>query len=211
MRGSLYVDRTGVYGGDLIAATTGGEVWRVNSAGASTMIADINTHLEGLITVPDEVQYGTLAGKIIAGAEGTGDLHVFDDTGLVASHKVGVNIEDIDLINANENFFGVNYGTSRLLGAEASQFTSHVGGILLTQESHSGGTSGLYVLDPLALTSEQFALSGGFTPGQWEHVTFSSAGVVEIPPSSTVPAPAALLLASLGLGSVNFLRRRHLL
>src|SRR4030095_6885952 len=36
MRGSLYVDRTGVYGGDVIAVTTAGEVWRINSAGVPT-------------------------------------------------------------------------------------------------------------------------------------------------------------------------------
>ena len=33
-RGSLYVDPTGLYGGDLIAVTTAGEVWRITSAGA---------------------------------------------------------------------------------------------------------------------------------------------------------------------------------
>src|SRR5206468_99402 len=29
MRGSLYVDRTGVFGGDLVVVTSTGEVWRV--------------------------------------------------------------------------------------------------------------------------------------------------------------------------------------
>ena len=33
MRGSLYVDRTGVWGGDLIAVTTRGGVWRVTRDG----------------------------------------------------------------------------------------------------------------------------------------------------------------------------------
>lgn len=66
MRGSLYIDQTGVFGGDLIVATTGGEVWRVNSAGTPTLIADVNTHLEGLITVPNNVaKYGPLAGKLL--------------------------------------------------------------------------------------------------------------------------------------------------
>ena len=35
----------GVFGGDLIAATTGGEVWRITSAGVPTKLADVNTHL----------------------------------------------------------------------------------------------------------------------------------------------------------------------
>lgn len=43
MRGSLYVDRTGVFGGDLIAVTTTGGVWRVSSSGAMTRLASLGT------------------------------------------------------------------------------------------------------------------------------------------------------------------------
>lgn len=54
MRGSLYVDRTGVFNYNLIVATTDGEVWEVDASGNATMIADLaGVHLEGLITVPD--------------------------------------------------------------------------------------------------------------------------------------------------------------
>ena len=38
LRGSLHVDRTGEYGGDLIVVTTGGEVWRVQSNRVATML-----------------------------------------------------------------------------------------------------------------------------------------------------------------------------
>ena len=113
--------------GDLLAATTAGELWRVNSAGAPTFIADVNVHLEGLLTVPNDPKYGPLAGKAIAGAEGVGLLYAFGTDGTVTTHNVGVAIEDIDMINANENFYGVNFGTSKLLGAEASQFAPYVG------------------------------------------------------------------------------------
>jgi len=211
MRGSLHVDRTGAWGGDLLAATTAGEVWRVNSAGAATLIADVNTHLEGLITVPNDVtKYGVLAGKAIAGAEGSGLLYVFDTAGSVASYNVGVAIEDIDMINANENFFGVNYGTSKLLGAEAAQFAPFVGDILLTQEF--GGASGLFRLywNGSNLVSEAFTIASGSAPvSQWEHVTFSPAGIVEIPPIITdIPEPVTLSLLGAGLIGIGGLRRR---
>ena len=135
MRGSLYVDRTGVFGGDLIAVTTAGEVWRITSAGVPTLLADVNTHLEGVNVVPnDPVRYGPLAGQILAGAENQGRMYAIDAAGDVDFYTFGVAIEDIDLIPANENFFGVNFGSSKLLGAPASAFSSMVGDILLTQE-----------------------------------------------------------------------------
>jgi hypothetical protein len=189
MRGGLYVDRTGVYGDDLIVVTDTGEVWRINSAGAPTFIADVNVHLEGVVTVPNAAQYGPLAGKIIAGAEEQGRLYIFDATGASSFITPGVNIEDIDHITGTENFYGVNFGTSRLLGAPASDFAPYAGEILLTQETHAGGTSGLYHLFWNGLSLQALQIPATVTTGvigQWEHVTFSSAGIREIPPTETV-------------------------
>ena len=204
MRGSLYVDRTGLYGDDLIAVTTTGEVWRINSAGTPTQIADVGVHLEGVITVPNDAQYGPLAGKIIAGAEGQGLLYAFDNTGFVATHDIDVNIEDIDLIVPNENFYGVNFGTGTLLGAAASQFLPYVGDILLTQEFHTG--SGLFRLswDGVSLGTEEFLLGLGSAPvGQWEHVTFAPVGISEIPP--VLEPDDNVILATAIAGKVDLL------
>lgn len=194
MRGGLYHDRTGVFGGDLIVVTTAGQVWRITSAGVPTLLASIGTHLEGVVTVPnDPAKWGPIAGKIIIGAENQGRMYSVDTSGNVEFFTLGVSIEDIDHIPANQNFFGVNFGTSRLLGAPASEFASMAGDILLTQEFPSGG-SGLYRLrwDGSALTATQLSVAAGSAAvGQWEHVTFSTAGIVEINsiPVFTTPAP----------------------
>lgn len=184
MRGSLYLDDTGVYGDDLIAVTTAGEVWRIDSNGNSTMINDVGEHLEGVITVPNApARYGPLAGKIISGAEGSGLLYSFDGQGNYQTYSLGVNVEDIDMIRMDENFFGVNYGSSRLLGVAAHEWRPMIGDILLTQESHSG--SGLYWLhwDGANLVADHIPLSAtSTTSSQWEHVTFAPAGIVEISP-----------------------------
>jgi hypothetical protein len=185
LRGSLHVDRTGLVGGDLVAVTTGGEVWRIASSGAPTLIADVNVHLEGLLVVPDApVRYGPLAGKIIAGAEDQHLLYAFGLDGSVETYDVGVAVEDIDLVPTSENFFGVNYGTGQLLGAGADSFRAMRGDILLTQEFDTVGI-GLFrlVWDGATLASQPIPLAeGSAAVGQWEHVTFARAGIVEIPP-----------------------------
>ncbi len=185
MRGSLYVDRTGIFGGDLIVVTSLGEVWRVNTAGVPTQVtAPTGVHLEGMIVVPDvPSRYGPLAGKIIAGAENEGLLWAIAPDGSAMTYNVGVAIEDIDFVTPHENFFGVNYGTSRLLGATAAEVAPMTGDILLTTETVTPGTSGLFRLqwDGASLAALPIGLDpASATVGQWEHVTFANAGIGEI-------------------------------
>jgi hypothetical protein len=49
----LYVDRTGIYGGDVIAVTTSGGIWRINSTGLATRVALLGTALNGVTTIPE--------------------------------------------------------------------------------------------------------------------------------------------------------------
>ncbi len=135
MRGSLHIDRTGVFGGDLIVVTTAGGVWRVNSTGQATRLASLGTHLEGLSTIPDDpARYGPWAGKILIGAEGQGRLYTVDVTGSTSFFEIGISPEDIDIVPPNENFFGVDFGAGRLMGAAASQFAGMIGDLLISQE-----------------------------------------------------------------------------
>ena len=186
MRGSLYVDRVGTFGGDLCAVTTSGEVWRITAAGVPTKIAAAGVHLEGSIVVPDKpARFGPIAGKLIAGAEDQGLLWAFAPDGTSVSYNLSVKVEDIDLISAKENYFGVNYGTSKLLGAAADQFKGMIGDVLLAEESVAAGTSGLFRLkwDGTQLVAEPIPLGAtSAIVGQWEHVTFAPTGIVEIPP-----------------------------
>jgi hypothetical protein len=186
LRGSLYVDRTGVFGGDLIAVTTAGEVWRVTAAGAPTLVTKLGVHLEGLIVVPNyPARYGPLAGKILAGAEEQSMLHAIAPDGKTTDYLLGVAPEDIDLISPNENFFAVEFGNKHLLGAPASEFVKLQGDILIGQEMVSPGTSGLYVLrwDGSDVKALPVTVAAGSPPiSQWEHMTFAPAGVAEVTP-----------------------------
>jgi hypothetical protein len=186
MRGSLYVDRTGEFGGDLVVVTTVGEVWRVTVGGVPTQIAAVGVHLEGLVVVPNKpARFGPIAGKLIAGAEEQALLYAFATDGTYVTYSLGIEIEDIDVVSPKENFFGVNFGTGLLLGAEATQFTAMMGDVLLTQELVVPGTSGLARLkwDGASIVAEPVPLGAqSATVGQWEHTTFAAAGIAEIPP-----------------------------
>ena len=178
MRGSLFQDRYCVAGGDLVVVTTTGRVARINAAGAITDLGTISgVHLEGVSTIPnDAVRYGPWAGKILAGAEGQSLFWAIDPTtGVKQSFNLGILPEDIDIIPANENFYGVNYGGGQLMGADASQFASMVGDILVAQ----GSPGNLWHVHWNGIRFDTVNLA---TVPQWEHVTFSPAGVVEIPP-----------------------------
>ncbi|HEX7152041.1 MAG TPA: PKD domain-containing protein [Thermoanaerobaculia bacterium] len=179
MRGSLYVDRTGVFGGDLIAVTTTGGVWRITSAGVPTKIASVGTHLEGAITIPNEARYGPWAGRIVAGAEATGVFWAVDVQGNKQSISLGILPEDLDLIPANENFFGVDYGGGKLWGAPASMFAGMAGDILVAEE-HAG------ILWRVRWNGSAFEKQELARVTQWEHVTFAPAGIAEVPQATPV-------------------------
>ena len=178
MRGSLFQDRYCVAGGDLIAVTTTGGIWRVTSAGAPTSLGRLaGVHLEGLSTIPnDPVLYGPWAGKILVGAEDQGRFWAIDPvTGVKQAYSVGgIQPEDIDIIPANENFYGVNYAGGKIMGAPASEFDGMEGDLAVAQESG--------ILWRVHWNGVGFQSYNLASVPQWEHVTFSSAGIVEIPP-----------------------------
>jgi hypothetical protein len=198
LRGSLHVDRTGVFGGDLVVATTEGGVWRITSSGSASRLADLGTHLEGITTVPNDDRYGPWSGKILAGAEDEERIYAVDAQGNVEPYELGIIPEDVDVIAPNENFFGVDFAGRTLWGATPDQFAAMVGDILITQE-HPG------ILWHVRWNGTDFVKRELVRVEQWEHVTFSTAGIVEVaplPPTTTDEGGPPLLLAAAGLVAV---------
>lgn len=214
MRGSMHVDRTGVFGGDLIVVTTAGNVWRVKSsapAGACspldcTQLTGVGTHLEGVCTIPNNAaKYGPWTGKILAGAEGQGRVYAIAPDGTTTFYTLGINPEDIDIIPTNENFFGVGYGDNTLYGAPPSEFAGMVGDVLITQE----GPGKLFRVNWNGSVFETTQLA---QVTQWEHVAFSPAGIIVVPPSAvpTVSAWGLVVLTLLLLtGTKVYFARRQ--
>jgi RHS repeat-associated protein len=136
MISGLHVDRTGVFGGNLLVLTSSGGVWRVPASGMATRLASLGARLAGVAAVPDDAErYGPLAGKLLAGAPEQGGLYAVDAQGQSNFVQLGVNPQDVDLIPAHENFYTVDTGSRALLGAPASAFAGIIGDILITQKS----------------------------------------------------------------------------
>jgi RHS repeat-associated protein len=181
MRGSLYIDRTGVFGGDLIAVTTTGGIWRVTSSGVATQLARVSTHLEGVTTVPNDPRYGPWAGRIIAGAENESRIYAVDPQGTVSFYALGIAPEDIDIIPAHENFFGIDFDRNVILGAPAEAFANWIGDFIIVEES---GQMNHVWWNGTAFQKTLVAQTQHF-----EHVAFGPAGLGDI---AAVGVPATL-------------------
>lgn len=201
-RGQLRFDRAGTFGNDLIATTTSGNVWRINSAGTPTLLANLGRggDFEGLVTIPNDVsRYGPLAGKIVVGDEASTNLWTVDAAGTVSVlNNVAPPIEGLHIVPANERFVGVDYADGRILYTEYGQFDPFVGDLLVVSETYATGSSGLTRLlwngtsfdqAPVTLTADSFI------PHQWEGSTFAPI---------SVPAPGVAAIAA-----VAGLRRRR--
>jgi RHS repeat-associated protein len=174
LEGGLFIDRTGVFGGDLIVVTSSGGVWRVTSAGVATRIANLDTPLEGVTTVPNDVaNYGPWAGKILVGAKTQNALYAIDTQGASTSYLIGVSPQDIRIIPAHENFYGIDPAGNKIWGAPDDSFAGIIGDILIAQ-----GSPG--VLMRVSWNGSAFEAGQIAQVASWKQITFSPAALSQI-------------------------------
>jgi RHS repeat-associated protein len=174
--GGLYLDRTGVYGGDLLVVTSTGGVWRVNAAAEATKVAGLDTRLAGVASVPEDPdRYGPWSGKILAGAKDLSLVYAIDAAGQSISMQLDVHPQDIDIVPAQENFFAVDTVGRKVWGASDGAFAGIIGDILVTQQSPG-------VIKRLRWNGVEFVGSQLASAGEFTQVTFAPAGINPIPP-----------------------------
>ena len=172
--GGLYVDRTGVFDGDLIAVTSTGGVWRITSAGVATRLAQLNTPLEGVATVPNDVaNYGPWAGKILAGASAQNAVYAIDAQGAATSYPIAISPQDIRIVPAHENFYGIDPAGGKIWGAPDDALAGIIGDILIAQ--HSPGK-----LAHVSWNGTEFEFGQIAQVSSWKQITFSAAALSEI-------------------------------
>ena len=135
-RGAMEFDRTGLFGGDLIAITNTGHVWRVTSAGVPTRIANISgVFLEGIEIIPNDVnKYGPWAGKIVTSGEQNLITYAIGADGSVATFTFGYALESVHIIPPNQDFY-VTDASGPIDVAPASQLQNIIGDLIVTDEN----------------------------------------------------------------------------
>jgi hypothetical protein len=108
--------------------------------------------------------------------------------------------EDIDIIRANAQFFGIAFRDGIVYSAQPSDFVNRCGQILISQEIPFAGTSGLSALrwDPVTASFITDALTSNVTVQQWEHVTFTAGQDCVGPPRTPVPTLSDIAILVLG-------------
>jgi RHS repeat-associated protein/uncharacterized repeat protein (TIGR01451 family) len=183
LRGQLYIDRTGIFGGDLIVATTTGNIWRVSSAGAASRLANVGVPPEGLITVPaDPLRYGPWAGKIVTGSEDAARIFAIDTAGLVTFFDLGIAPEHIKLATPNENYFGVDFSSQTLWGIPAPELSSMTGDLLIGEEFPGN-------LWQVHWNGSSFETTRIAQVAQWEGATMAPAGISQVTSVTSITVP----------------------
>jgi hypothetical protein len=203
LRGGLFQDRFCAAGGDLVVTTTAGDVWRITSGGTATEVAaGVGDWLEGPTTVPNDPRYGPWAGKILAASEDCGCVRSVDPgTGLHETWSLGLgnmtgsgvaSAEGVHVVPANQNFYGVDFGSGTLVGAPSSQFGGVVGDVVVATEFP--GRLVDVTWDPITGTFGSRDLLAT-NARQFEGTTFAPIGIPPIPPAPP-PIPPSVMQAT---------------
>lgn len=157
------------------------QVWRVNSAGAPTLLASIETsHLEGVAVLPSDPVWGGWAGKILTGNEYEGVIYAIDTNGAATQYSLGIHAEDFDLIPPDQDLYcTADDGLGGvILKIPRAYFAEYVGQLLITQAGEHMQPAVLYIVrwDGEPAVSVRIPYLGAF-----EQVTFAPVSLPPLP------------------------------
>ena len=217
---SIAFDPYGNYGYDMIVATFAGRIYRIDSSGAATEIANLGVDTEGLDFAPQA--FGPHpAGTLFVLSEGDGHVRAISPTGVVTDLGLQFNTpEMLSFVPLDFNltldplagFYAARYPTE-VVHAAASEFAAYVGQAVITEEN-------THLLYAIAWNGSQFTTQSlGDFGGQPEDGIFVTAAILD-PGCTTrpggcntsVPEPATLGLVGLVLlGMVSVRGRKRLM
>jgi len=203
----------------MLITTSNGNVYRVNSAGAVTLLAATGEDTEGLDVAPLGGGFGPHDGSLIVASEGSGRIRAVTTGGGVTD--LGIRIPGAEMLSfvplnlgasgsPLEGFYAANF-TPNVVKAPPAEFTTLIGDVIVTGE-FTDNVSSIH-FDPS--TSGFVSSVIGSFPNQPEDGIFVTAAVITgggggptaLPEPATVLLFGATLLLGLA-GSVAGKRRR---
>lgn len=207
VRGILF-DTVGSFGGDMLVTTNAGNVYRVNSAGASSLLNSTGEDTEGLDVAPTGAGFGTFDGDLVVASEGSGLLRAITPTGSMTDINPNDRIagaEELSFVpltlglsgNPVEGMYGANY-TENVLKADAGQFAGMQGDVIVTSETGHGVFRGHWNGATFGVTQV-----GAFSAQPEDGIFVTAAHI-----TGGVPEPGSLALLAGGLLPLLGLRKR---
>jgi hypothetical protein len=204
---SIAFDPFGLYGNNMIVATSTGNVYQVNSAGTASLLAAVGADTEGLSFAPQA--FGPYAaGTLFVASEGLGSFLAITPAGVVSTVVSGLSTpEMVSFVPLNigqsgnpvEGFYAASFPTN-IVKAAPGDFLPYIGHAIITEE---GGGQRIY---DISWNGSAFvtAVIGSF-PGQAEDGIFVTADIIRNP----VPEPETYAMLIAGLGVLGFAARRR--
>jgi len=198
----------GSFGGDMLVSTNNGTIYRVNSLGVATLLANVGEDTEGMDIATSN--WGAFAGQLLVDSEGSGHLRFISSTGVVTLLGITVPIaETVSFVPLNlgssgnplEGFYVANYPVD-VQKAGVSSFAGLQGDLIVTSED--GSSARVWDIKFSGGTAQAPVLIGNL-PNQSEDGIFVTAQRISL----ATPEPSSIvLLGSLMVGLGHVLRRR---
>ncbi len=211
---SIAFDPYGQYGFNMIVATSAGNIYKVDSTGAKTLLANVGEDAEGLSFTPQP--FGPVpGGTLVVASEGSGTIRAISPLGALTTITSIQSAEMVSFVPLNlgisgnplEGFYAANYAAN-VIKAPASDFLPYLGDMIVTGET-------THLVWDVKWNGTQFVSTQiGAFPNQPEDGIFVTAAILnpgcELTNScgGRVPEPGTLLLVGAALAGLAGLRRK---
>ncbi|HTA69002.1 MAG TPA: hypothetical protein VK776_12020 [Bryobacteraceae bacterium] len=142
----IFFDPGSSFGGDMLVTTTSGNIYKINSSGAASLVASVGEDTEGMDIATSA--WGSFAGDLLVASENSGTVRLVSPTGVVTvvgstgafsgAETVSFVPLNLDATDPLQGFYVANYATNVQFAA-ASNFTSLLGDAVVTDET--GGST----------------------------------------------------------------------